>query len=105
MRKCALLMKAARLSSRARASICFAVLFQAVPAQSSDARKAEARQRIEAGSAAADATPAQGGRGAAASGFGAVAAEYSEDQSSAATGVATSAGSRPMPPRPAGLPK
>lgn len=60
----------------------FAVLFQALPAQSSDARKAEARQRLEAGLVAADANPAQGGRGAAAAGFGAVAAEYSDDQSS-----------------------
>ena len=60
----------------------FALLFQALPAQSSDARKTEARQRLEAGLAAADANPAQGGRGPAASGFGTVAAEYSDDQSS-----------------------
>lgn len=60
----------------------FALLFQALPAKSSDARKSEARQRLEAGLAAADAAPVQGGRGPAASGFGAVAAEYSDDQSS-----------------------
>jgi peptidyl-prolyl cis-trans isomerase C len=60
----------------------FSLLFQAVPAQSSEARKAEARQRLEAGLAAAAANPALGGRGPAASGFGTVATEYSDDQSS-----------------------
>ncbi|WP_035610769.1 peptidyl-prolyl cis-trans isomerase [Haloferula sp. BvORR071] len=60
----------------------FALLFQALPAQSSEARKAEARQRLEAGLAAADANPAQGGRGPAAQGFGTIATEYSDDQSS-----------------------
>ncbi|WP_367871017.1 peptidylprolyl isomerase [Luteolibacter sp. Populi] len=60
----------------------FALLFQAVPAQGSEARKAEARQRLEAGLAAAAAKPAEGGRGPAASGFGAVAMDHSDDQSS-----------------------
>lgn len=60
----------------------FSILFQAVPAQGSEARKAEARQRLEAGLAAAAANPAQGGRGAAGSGFGSVAVEYSDEQTS-----------------------
>ena len=60
----------------------FSLLFQSLPAQSSEARRAEARQRLEEGIATADATPATGGRGAAASGFGAVAMNHSDDQSS-----------------------
>ena len=60
----------------------FTLLFQALPAQSSEARKTEARQRLEAGLAAVAAKPAEGGRGPAASGFGTVATEFSDDQSS-----------------------
>lgn len=60
----------------------FAILFQAADAKASEARRAESRQRLEAAIALADASPAPGGRGPAASGFGAIAAENSEDQSS-----------------------
>ncbi len=60
----------------------FSMLFQALPVQSTEARKAETRQRMEAGLAAAAAAPAEGGRGPAASGFGTVASEYSDDQTS-----------------------
>ena len=58
----------------------FAILFQAADAKSSEARRVEARARLEAGLARADATPAPGGRGPAASGFGAVAIDGSDDQ-------------------------
>jgi len=58
----------------------FAILFQATDAKSSDSRRAEARERLEAGLARADASPAPGGRGPAASGFGAVAIDCSDDQ-------------------------
>lgn len=60
----------------------FAVLFQAVSPKSSDARRAEARERLEAGLKLADAAPATGGRGPAAGGFGAVAIDHSDDQTS-----------------------
>jgi hypothetical protein len=60
----------------------FAILFQAADARMSEARRAESRERLEAALALADANPAAGGRGPAASGFGAIAAEHSEDQSS-----------------------
>lgn len=58
----------------------FAILFQAADAKASDARKAEAKQRLEAALALADANPAAGGRGPAAGGFGQVAAQHSDDQ-------------------------
>lgn len=58
----------------------FAILFQAVGEKSSEARRAEARERIEAGLARAAEQPAAGGRGPAASGFGAVAIDFSDDQ-------------------------
>lgn len=60
----------------------FAVLFQAAQAKMSEARRAEARKRLEAAIALADANPAPGGRGPAASGFGAVAIDHSDDQTS-----------------------
>jgi peptidyl-prolyl cis-trans isomerase C len=58
----------------------FAILFQAADAKASDARKAEAKKRLEDAIALADATPAPGGRGPAAGGFGQVAAQHSDDQ-------------------------
>ncbi len=58
----------------------FAILFQAADAKASDARKAEAKQRLEQAIALADANPATGGRGPAAGGFGQVAAQNSDDQ-------------------------
>lgn len=58
----------------------FAILFQAADAKASDARKAEAKQGLEAALALADANPAAGGRGPAAGGFGQVAAQHSDDQ-------------------------
>jgi peptidyl-prolyl cis-trans isomerase C len=58
----------------------FAILFQAADAKASDARKAEAKQRLEQAIALADANPAAGGRGPAAGGFGQVAAQNSDDQ-------------------------
>jgi parvulin-like peptidyl-prolyl isomerase len=58
----------------------FSILFQAADAKNSETRRAEARARLEAGLARADATPAPGGRGPAASGFGAVAIDCSDDQ-------------------------
>lgn len=58
----------------------FAILFQAVDAKASEARRTEARQRLEAGLAQAAAAPATGGRGPAATGFGAVAIDFSDDQ-------------------------
>jgi peptidyl-prolyl cis-trans isomerase C len=60
----------------------FAILFQAAQQKMSEARRAEARQRLEAALALADSNPAPGGRGAAASGFGAVAIDHSDDQTS-----------------------
>ena len=58
----------------------FAILFQAADAKASDARKAEAKKRLEDAIALADASPAPGGRGPAAGGFGQVAAQHSDDQ-------------------------
>jgi parvulin-like peptidyl-prolyl isomerase len=58
----------------------FAILFQEVDAKASATRRAEARQRLESGLAQAAAAPAGGGRGPAASGFGAVAIDFSDDQ-------------------------
>lgn len=60
----------------------FAILFQAADAKMSEARRAESRQRLEQGLAQSDANPSPGGRGPAAFGFGAAAAEFSEDQAS-----------------------
>ncbi|RYD48945.1 MAG: hypothetical protein EOP83_25805, partial [Verrucomicrobiaceae bacterium] len=58
----------------------FSILFQAADAKASDARKAEAKKVLEDAIALSDAAPAPGGRGAAAGGFGQVAAQHSEDQ-------------------------
>lgn len=58
----------------------FAILFLEVSERSSDARRQETRTRLEEGIAKSDASPAPGGRGPAAMGFGAVATEYSDDQ-------------------------
>jgi len=58
----------------------FAILFQAADAKASDARKAEAKKRLEDAIALSDTTPSAGGRGPAAGGFGQVAAQHSEDQ-------------------------
>lgn len=60
----------------------FAILFQAVDTKSSEARRTEARQRLEAGLAQAKDSPATGGRGLAATGYGATAIEFSDDQAS-----------------------
>ncbi len=60
----------------------FSILFQAAQAKMSDARRTEARKRLETAIALADANPAPGGRGPAASGFGAVAIDHSDDQTS-----------------------
>lgn len=58
----------------------FAILFQAADAKASDARKAEAKKKLEDALVLADANPAPGGRGPAAGGFGQVAAQHSDDQ-------------------------
>lgn len=58
----------------------FAVLFIEAPATASETRRAEALQRLQEGLALSDAQPAPGGRGPAASGFGSVAINYSDDQ-------------------------
>ena len=60
----------------------FSILFQAAQSKMSDARRAEAHKRLEAALALADANPAPGGRGPAAAGFGAVAIDHSDDQTS-----------------------
>ena len=60
----------------------FAILFQAAQSKMSEARHVEARKRLETALVQADANPAPGGRGPAASGFGAVAIDYSDDQTS-----------------------
>jgi len=60
----------------------FAILFQAAQAKMTDERRAEARQRLQDALALTDAAPAPGGRGPAASGFGAVAIDHSDDQTS-----------------------
>ena len=58
----------------------FAMLFLEASDKSSDNHRSEVRTRLEEGLAKHDANPAPGGRGPAAMGFGAVAAEYSDDQ-------------------------
>ncbi|MCW1922134.1 peptidyl-prolyl cis-trans isomerase [Luteolibacter arcticus] len=59
----------------------FAILFQAADAKASDARKAEAKKRLEDALALADANPGGGeGRGATTGGFGPVSVQHSEDQ-------------------------
>lgn len=58
----------------------FAILFQTADAKASDARKAEAKKKLEDALVLADANPAPGGRGPAAGGFGQVAAQHSDDQ-------------------------
>mgnify|MGYP000129702333 CR=1 FL=1 len=60
----------------------FAILFLEADAKMSASRRAELRERLEAGLARADARPAKGGRGPAATGFGAVAIDHSDDQAS-----------------------
>ena len=58
----------------------FAVLFLEASDKSSAERRAEVRARLEEGVAKSDASPAPGGRGPAAIGFGSIAADYSDDQ-------------------------
>lgn len=60
----------------------FAILFQSAHSKMSDDRRAESRARLESAISMAKANPATGGRGPAASGFGSVAADYSDDQAS-----------------------
>lgn len=64
------------------AKIRLAILHLQADGNMSDAKKAELRTRIEDGLKKSDENPAAGGRGAAATGFGAVAQEYSDDQTS-----------------------
>ncbi|WP_193211275.1 peptidylprolyl isomerase [Luteolibacter marinus] len=77
----------------------FAVLFLAADSKKSDEARAETRKRLESALDLSDANPATGGRGPAASGFGALAVEYSDDQASRYRGgdigwVATDADTR-----------
>ena len=58
----------------------FAVLFLESSSKSSAQSREEVRKRLEEGITKSDAQPASGGRGPAATGFGAVATEYSDDQ-------------------------
>lgn len=58
----------------------FAILFMEASEKESDAKRAEVRRRLEEGLEKSDSHPAPGGRGPAAMGFGAHAAEYSDDQ-------------------------
>ncbi len=60
----------------------FSILFQAAPPKASEARRAEAKQRLETALKLATENPLSGGRGPAASGFGVLAVEYSDDQAS-----------------------
>jgi len=60
----------------------YAILFQAAQSKMTDERRTEARKRLQDALALTDANPAPGGRGPAASGFGAVAIDHSEDQTS-----------------------
>jgi hypothetical protein len=60
----------------------FSILFQAAQAKMSAARRSEARKRLATATDLADANPAPGGRGPAAAGFGAVAIDHSDDQTS-----------------------
>lgn len=60
----------------------FAILFQSAQSKLSDERRAESRARLESAISLAEANPATGGRGPAASGFGAVASDHSDDQAS-----------------------
>jgi hypothetical protein len=64
------------------AKVRLAILHLQADGKMSDAKKAELRTRMEDGLKKAAESPAEGGRGAAATGFGAVAVEYSDDQSS-----------------------
>jgi len=77
-------LKAAFASGGARgarpAKVRLAMLQLQGDAKMSDAKRAELRARMEQGLKKAAETPAEGGRGGAANGFGAVAAEYSDDQ-------------------------
>jgi peptidyl-prolyl cis-trans isomerase C len=60
----------------------FAILFQEAHDKMSETRRAESRARLEEAISLIDATPASGGRGPAASGFGQVAIDYSDEQTS-----------------------
>jgi len=62
------------------AKVRLAILQQTGDAHMSDAKRAELRTRMEQALAKAAASPAAGGRGGAATGFGEAAAEYSDDQ-------------------------
>ena len=64
------------------ARVRLAILFQNAGPKSGETPRAEARTRLEEARARILADPAPGGRGPAASGFGAVAAEVSDDQAS-----------------------
>lgn len=64
------------------AKVRLAILHLQGDAKMSDAKKAELRARMEDGLKKAAESPAEGGRGGAAIGFGAVAQEYSDDQTS-----------------------
>lgn len=74
---------AASAGSRARpAKVRLAILHLQSDGKMSDAKKTELRARMEDGLEKFAGNPAAGGRGAAAIGFGAVAVEYSDDQTS-----------------------
>jgi peptidyl-prolyl cis-trans isomerase C len=62
------------------AKVRLAILQIKGDAKMSDAKRTELRTRMEEALKKAASTPAEGGRGAAAGGFGQVAAEYSDDQ-------------------------
>jgi peptidyl-prolyl cis-trans isomerase C len=64
------------------ARVRLAILFQNVGRKSGETHRAEAQARLEEARSRILADPAPGGRGPAASGFGAVAAEVSDDQAS-----------------------
>ena len=64
------------------ARVRLAILFQNVGQRSGETPRAEAQARLEEARSRILADPAPGGRGPAASGFGAVAAEVSDDQAS-----------------------
>jgi peptidyl-prolyl cis-trans isomerase C len=62
------------------AQVRLAILFQEMTAKTPEATKTEIRQRLEEGVQKAQTQSVTGGRGPAASGFGAVAVDYSSDQ-------------------------
>lgn len=64
------------------ARVRLAILFQESPRRSGEASRDEARTRLELARKRVQEDPPQGGRGPAAGGFGAIAAEVSDDQAS-----------------------